>query len=138
MLVSGQGQGHGQARQELVEHRRARDRRSAQIEAHQPQEELAVLDEERPVEAELLTEPGHGFLGGVQPGDRLRRIAGQEPHHREHDHGDQPQRGQRDEDAPPEVPDHRSSHAFWSSTRSLGVISTPFNRLWAPTMKCWE
>ena len=134
----GQRQRDGQARPELLDDRRPRHGRPAEVKAGQAFQEAPVLDRDGPVETELLPQPRHDLRGGLQPGDRLRRVAGQQAHHREHDERDQPQRGQRDEQPPPQVQDHRSSHAFCRSTRSFGVISTPLSRLPVPTMKCWE
>jgi hypothetical protein len=65
-----------------------------QVPPAQPEEELHVLDMNRPVQPHLLAEAPQGLLGGVVPQHELGRIDGGKPqdheddrHDHEHDHG---------------------------------------------------
>jgi len=107
-----EGEGDG-AQQGGIGQRRAHERGDrdpereghAHIAGHEMADPVPVLDEERPVDAELMVQVRHRPGIGERPEDRAAHITRQELAAGKHDHAEQPERDQREHQAFRQNPD---------------------------------
>src|SRR5437870_4930475 len=99
-------EGGGKAREDLVDHGRARAQRAAEVSPERAAEEGEVLDVQGPLQAQLDAHPRHHGLRRIGPRDETHGVAGHHVHDGEGEHGDAEEHRHRLEQAPEDVAGH--------------------------------